>query len=74
MTKDITVAPMDVLHIIAGRLMDAYRYTSSPPNNFSSQNLLKALAQTYAYAEQLDAMLTELQKTNTETKTETEVN
>ncbi len=66
---EITVTPMDVLHIISGRLMDAYRYTSNPQNNFSSQSLLKALAQTYAYAEQLDAMIANVPK-NEEQKSE----
>ena len=57
---DISVTPNDLLHIIAGRARDISLYASNPNQQFSPDDLRKAVAGLYAYADQLANIVDEM--------------
>jgi hypothetical protein len=57
---DISVTPNDILHIIAGRARDISLYASNPNQNFSPEELRKAVTGLFAYADQLVNVVNEM--------------
>lgn len=53
MNTEVSVTPMDLLHIIEGRSRQISMYAANPPQNFSVDELMRAITGLYAHADTL---------------------
>lgn len=64
----VVVTPLDLLHVIEGRARQIMLYAQNPSSNFSSKDLLRAVAQLYGHVETLDGMLEQAQAADSKTE------